>query len=189
VPASGYILTDLLNEVALDDRESMPELIQVVYPELRRLASSLMRTEYHRQTLQTTALVHEAFLRLFDGSIPDWDNRLHFFSCAARQMRRILVDHARRRNAGKRGNGGRPLTLSEIDAETPALFERTILLDDAVERLASIDPRAAQIVEMRFFSGLAHEEIAAVFGLHARTAESDWKFARAWLRRALSPPA
>jgi RNA polymerase sigma factor (TIGR02999 family) len=187
VVAPGYDnITELLNDAAQSDTASIKELLQVVYPELRRLAASAMRAEMHNQTLQTTALVHEAFLRLFRGKIPSWNNQLHFFSSAARQMRLVLVDHARRRMACKRGGGKRPLTVDVSFMAAPAIFERTLILNNALDRLSAVDARAAQIVEMRFFAGLAHEEIASALRLHQRTVESDWQFARAWLRRTLA---
>lgn len=166
------------------ERGAAERLFQVVYGELRRLAAYHMRGERAGHTLQTTALVHEVYLRLA-GQDVDWKNRGHFFAVAARAMRRILVDHARRRRAAKRGGGVAP---SPLDSVVPAIDPAVDLLDldAALETLETLDPREARVVELRFFAGLSVPEVALALGVSDATVERDWVTARAWLRRELS---
>lgn len=161
-------------------------LLPIVYAELRRLAASYLRRERPGHTLQPTALVHEAYVRLIDQRQIDWSNRAQFMGLAAVMMRRILVNHARDRVADKRGGGAEhvPLTLA---GEGIGTFEVNILdLHDALTDLGESDPRKAQIVELKFFGGLTTEEIAETLGVSVATVERDWKFARAWLYRVVS---
>jgi RNA polymerase sigma factor (TIGR02999 family) len=160
-------------------------LFPLVYDELHDLAERLFRDERANHTLQPTALIHEAYLRLVDQSQVNWQGRAHFFGAAARAMRRVLVDHARGRNRQKRGGGEAPVTLESvlIPAELP---ETDILaLHEAIERLAALDPRQAQIVELRFFGGMSIDEIALALDVSKRTVEGDWTHAKVWLRHEL----
>jgi RNA polymerase sigma factor (TIGR02999 family) len=166
--------------------EALQQVLDLLYPELRRLAAHLMRRERPGHTLQPTALVHEAFLELVDETAIDWEGRAHFLGVAARVMRRVLVDHARRRGADKRGGGLRHVTLDESSA--PGAAERAVdvlQLDEVLERFAALDARAAQVVELRVFGGLTATETAAALGVSKRTVDSDWSVARMWLGREL----
>jgi len=167
------------NQAALDD------LIPLVYDELRRLAGRYMRRESPGHTLQTSAVVNEAYLRLVNQKSVQWQNRAHFFGVAAQLMRRILVDHARSRSRAKRGGGAQMVSLVE-QAVIPSEVEEVIALDDALKNLAEMDPRKSQIVEMKFFGGLTNEEVAAVLKVTPRTVERELRKAKAWLNRALS---
>jgi RNA polymerase sigma factor (TIGR02999 family) len=160
----------------------------LVYDELRRLAASALRHERPDHTLQPTALVHEAYLRLADEPTGRWENRSHFLAVAARAMRRILVDHARRHNAAKRGSGAVCLHLDDLEHAAPSEADAVdlVALDDALGRLSELDPRQARIVELRFFGGLSVEETAAIIDASPRTVRRDWQFARAWLKREMA---
>jgi RNA polymerase sigma-70 factor, ECF subfamily len=166
------------------------QLLSAVYTELHRQAARAMRRESDEVTLQATALVHEAYLRLIDQSRVEWRNRAHFFGVAAQLMRRILVDHARRRRARKRGDGVRPLALHDGDAVPAASNERepidVLVLNDALERLAELDERQARIVELRYFAGLNIEDTAEALHISPATVKREWAVARAWLRRELA---
>jgi RNA polymerase sigma factor (TIGR02999 family) len=178
-------ITGLLDDWGRGDRRALDELLPLVYAELRRVAARQLRHERDGHSLQPTALVHEAYLRLVDQRQVDWRSRAHFFGVAAQVMRRILVDHARRRRAGKRGDGVRPVSLDQA-LETPAVNAIPILdLDDALDRLASLDAGLAQIVELRAFGGLTIEEAAHVLKVSPSTAKREWRTARAWLTREL----
>lgn len=186
-PAPREQITALLLELDGGDARAADLLVPLLYDELRRIASRQLRRESAGHTLQTTALVHEAWLRLVDQTRIRWINRAHFFAVASRLMRRILVDHARRVNAGKRGGGWRRLDLD--DAEIP-LEERAgvlVQLDEALERLAALNPRLTRVVECRFFGGMTEEETAAALGVTDRTVRRDWVKAKAWLQQALEP--
>ena len=165
------------------------ELFPVVYDELRRLARGYMSRELPGNTLQPTALVHEAYLKLVDQTRADWKSRTHFFAVGARVMQRLLVDHARERDALKRGAGWQRVTLSGAFGESPggALGpERLLDLNAALERLAAIDEREAKVVTLRFFGGLTVEQVAEVLEISRRTVENDWRHAQAWLQVELS---
>ena len=181
------ILLELEPE-SLRDPDRAGRLLEAVYPELRRLASSLMRRERADHTLQPTALVHEAYLKLVDQERCTWKDRAHFLGIAARAMRQILVDHARRHTAAKRGGGLQKVTL---DGMEPADGNPTELLalDDALEKFAAVDPRAARGVELRVFGGMTVAEIAHLLGVSKRTVDSDWAMARMWLGRTLAGEA
>jgi RNA polymerase sigma factor (TIGR02999 family) len=171
------------------DPATAEDLFPHVYGELRRLARGYMSRETPDHTLQPTALVHEAYLKLVDQTRVDWRGTTHFFAVGARIMRRLLVDHARERGAQKRGGGWRAVTLSNVlgpvgaDALDP---EQLLDLDASLERLAEIDEREAKVVTLRFFGGLTVEQVAEVLGVSKRTVENDWRHAQAWLRRRLS---
>jgi len=165
------------------------ELFSLLYAELRRLAEHYMRQERRGHTLQATALVHEAYLKLVDQTRANWRGRTHFFAVAARVMRRVLIDYARGRGREKRGAGWQRVTLA--DSLGPAAagelsLEEVLSLSAALDKLGRFDERQARIVELRFFGGLSVPEVANVLGLSARTVEGDWTHARAWLRRELS---
>lgn len=181
-------MTALLTSVRDGHAEAEAQLVSLVYPELRRIAGRHLRRERSSHTLQPTALVHEAFVRLFRGEPIDWQNRAHFFVLAARQMRRILVDHGRRRRALKGPGRLVRVTLGEVDAHGAALEGGNadlLALDQALDRLESLDPRAARIVELRYFAGLGEREAADALGISTATAKRDWAFARAWLLKQL----
>jgi RNA polymerase sigma factor (TIGR02999 family) len=171
------------------DPATAEELFPVVYEELRKLAGRYMSRETPGHTLQPTALVHEAYLKLVDQTRVDWKGKTHFFAVGARVMQRLLVDHARGRGAKKRGAGWRAVTLSEAVAPFggEALDrERLLDLNAAVEELAEIDEREAKVVTLRFFGGLTVDQVAEVLGVSKRTVENDWRHAQAWLRLKLS---
>jgi RNA polymerase sigma factor (TIGR02999 family) len=167
------------------DREALDKLTPIVYEELRRLARRYMRRERPGHSLQTTALVNEAYLRLVDYKGMQWQNRAHFFAVSARQMRRILVEHARRHNL-KRGRGVQHVSLDETAIVGSRRAADLVALDDAMKALARLDPRKVQVVEMRFFSGLSVEETAEVLKVSSVTVMRDWSTAKAWLYRELS---
>jgi RNA polymerase sigma factor (TIGR02999 family) len=160
-------------------------LVEGVYTELRRLALGRLRRERPGHSLSPTALVHEAYLKLIDQRRVRWQNRAHFFAIAARHMRRILVEHARARGAAKRGRGAGAMTLTDCDVRIDAPDVDILALNDALEKLARIDPRQSQLVELRFFGGLTVDEAAAVLGVAPITVKRDWTLARTWLYREL----
>ena len=180
-------VTQLLVEWGGGDRAALDRLLPLVFDELRRLAASYLRRERAGHTLQPTALVNEAYLRLIDQEGAQWQNRAPFFGIAANLMRQILVDHARQRSADKRG-GSQLQRLSLTQAERLVKQEEldVLALNEALERLAEFDPQQARIVELKFFGGLTIEETAEVLGVSHATVEREWKLARAWLRRELS---
>jgi RNA polymerase sigma factor (TIGR02999 family) len=178
-------VTLLLGELKHGHRDAEAKLFPLVYDELRRLAAHYMRGERPGHSLQATALVHEAYLRLTRINDVDWQGRSHFFAVAAQAMRRILVDHARARCADRRGGPQEKISLDEalvISFDRPELF---IALDDALNRFAEVYPRAARVVDLRFFGGLKEEEAAAVLGVSVKTVKRDWEFAKAWLLKDL----
>lgn len=179
-------ITQMLLAWGGGDRAALDELTPIVYDELRRLARSYMRRQNPGHTLQTTALVNEAYLRLIDSSRINWQNRTHFFAMAARLMRRILVDFARARNSLKRGGDLQKVSLEDALAVPLEQETNLIALDEALKNLADLNPRQSQIVELRYFGGLGEEEIAAALEISVRTVRRDWSVARAWLYRELS---
>jgi len=187
-PAS-HDVTQLLVAWTNGDQAARDQLISVVYEELYRLARRYMRKESPGHTLQTSALVNEAFLRLVDQRNVRWQNRSHFFAIAARMMRRILVDYARGRNYAKRGGGERALTLDEGLIVSDERSVEVVAVHEALEELAKFDLRKSQIVELRFFGGLSIDETAEVLGVSPGTVMADWTVAKAWLRREISPQA
>jgi RNA polymerase sigma-70 factor (ECF subfamily) len=179
-------VTQLLGDWRGGDERALEKLIPLVQPELRRLAHHYMSRERAGHTLQTTALLDEAYLLLADPTKPSWENRTHFFAAAAQLMRRIMVDHARERDAIKRGGDALKVTLDEAALVTKTRCEELLALDEALERLGAQDPRKSQIVELRYFGGLKVEEAAEFLKLSRRTVEREWRMAKAWLYRALS---
>jgi RNA polymerase sigma-70 factor (ECF subfamily) len=182
-------ITQLLSAVQMGDPEAFNRLVPLVYDELRNLARHHLNRQFEHnddQMLQTTALVHEAYMRLARQDEPSWNSRVHFFAVAAKTMRSVLVDHARRRTALKRGGDSTRINLDQA----LEVFEHKNLdilaLDDALSRLAEIDERKCRTVELRFFGGMSNEESAAALGVSAPTVERDWRMARAWLRRELN---
>jgi RNA polymerase sigma factor (TIGR02999 family) len=165
------------------------ELLPLVYDELRKLATARMAGQWETSTLQPTALVHEAWLRLNGTKEQTWENRAHFFAAAAEAMRRILIDHARRKHADKRRAGTQRVDLSQVDVAVQADDELLLRIDEALERLTAEDAEAAKLVKLRFFVGMDYEEAARALGISERTAKRHWTFARAWLFRELSAPA
>jgi RNA polymerase sigma factor (TIGR02999 family) len=178
-------MTQLLKHYEPGDRARAERLFADVYAELRKLAANCLRRERKGHTLQPTALVHEAFLKLVDQQRVDWCGQTHFLATAAQAMRRILVDHARRRQAAKRGGKHLRVALAEDPADQSAHDHELLAVEDALTRLAALDPRQAQIVELRFFGGLNVGEVAQVIGLSKRSVEREWTMIRAWLRREL----
>jgi RNA polymerase sigma factor (TIGR02999 family) len=177
-------VTRVLSAIEQGDVHAAEHLLPLVYGELRMLAAQKLAHEKPGQTLQATALVHEAYLRLVDTEqAHQWDSRGHFFAAAAEAMRRILVERARRKVRSRHGGGLQRVDLSDVEIEAPAEDEQVLLLDEALTRLAAIRPLAAELVQLRFFSGLTIEEAATTLGLSPRTARRLWVFARAWLRR------
>lgn len=183
---TSHEVTQLLLAWNEGDKQALDRLVPLVYEELRRLAQSYMRRERAGQTLQTTALIHEAYLRLIDADNVQWQNRAHFFGVAARLMRQILVAAARERGAQKRGGGAQQVSLDEAMMIDEGLDEDLVALDEALGALAQLDARKARVVEMRFFGGLTEEEVAAALDVSAETVRRDWRLARSWLRRRLS---
>lgn len=184
--ATSEQVTRLLGSWSEGDESALDELIPLIQPELQRLARHYMRGERAGHTLQTTALINEAYLRLVDVSPPAWNNSKHFFAVAAQVMRRIMVDHARERQALKRGGGAVRVTLDEAALVTQTRADELLALDEALENLTAVEPRLAQIVELRYFGGLRHEEIAQLLNVSPTTVKRDWSAARAWLLAALS---
>jgi RNA polymerase sigma factor (TIGR02999 family) len=188
-PGSTHTVTDRLRAWAAGDPAALNELLPLVYDELRRQARRYMRAQPPGHTLQTTALVHEAYLRLVGQSHVDWQSRAHFLGVASKAMRSILVDHARARGAAKRGGTARVVTLDQGGGVADAGSQRgvdVLALDEALARLAELDSRKSQLVELRYFGGLGIEEAAAVLGVSPATVKREWTTARAWLRRELS---
>jgi RNA polymerase sigma-70 factor, ECF subfamily len=182
-------VTQLLHHLGVGGQPATDRLFAAVYQELRNLAEQFFRREQPGQTLQATALVHEAYFKLVDQRCVDWQGRAHFLGVAAQAMRRILLDHARQRGAAKRGGGWKRVTLN--DRLIPGLEsdDKLLALDEALGRLSQLDPRQAQIVELRFFGGLSVEEAAQVLGMSKRSVEREWTMVRAWLRRELDKGA
>ena len=178
-------VTPILRSVEQGDPQAAQELLPLVYEELRRLARSRMAQESPDHTLQATALVHEAWLRLVNGDSRPWDSRRHFFAAAAEAMRRILVESARARRRLKRGGGARREPLEDVAIECDVPQGELLALDEALARLAEEDPQKAELVRLRYFAGLTQEQAADVLGISPETAKRWWRYARAWLRRAM----
>jgi RNA polymerase sigma factor (TIGR02999 family) len=174
-------MTMLIAEVRQGNEAAKEELVTLVYPELRRIAAHYMRQERPGHTLRTTGLVNEMYLRLFGAAQTDWQSRAHFFAAVAREMRHILVDYARARNAKKRPDRRLAISLTDVDVVTSEVPEDVLALDEALSRLESVDPRASRVVELRYFTGLSEREAAEALGISLSTLKRDWNFARAWL--------
>ena len=179
--AAQQQITQLLGDWRGGDSSALEKLIPLVQPVLQQLAHRYMSKERPGHTLQTTILVHDAYLQLADQKHPDWQNRAHFFAVAAQLMRRIMVDHARQRQALKRGGGALKITLDEAVHAVESRAVELLALDEALEKLAAFDQRKADVVEMRYFGGLTMEEIADVLKVHVNTVSREWSAARAWL--------
>ena len=185
MPPPGDV-TVLLEAWRAGDRAALDKLIPVIYEDLRRIAARYMRTENPGHTLQTTALVHEVYLRLMKEQDRTWEDRAHFFAVAAQMMRNLLVDHARAATRVKRGGGAAELSLNEApELATAAEPEAILALDAALRRLAEAAPRASRIVELRYFVGLNNQEVAAILGSSEKTVTREWNTAKAWLRAEL----
>lgn len=183
---SSQNITKLLVDWRNGDQAALDRLMPLVYAELRRMANYYMRNERKGHTLQTSALVNEAYLRLVDHENIEWQNRSHFFGLAAQAMRRILVDHARSRNYQKRGGDAERVSFDEAANFAEERATELIALDEALQELAKLDPRKSRIVEMRYFGGLSGEETAEALGISTATVSRDWETAKAWLLRELS---
>src|SRR6266581_2117425 len=186
---SPHRVTQLLEQWSHGDDSALAELTPLVYEELRRLAHHYMQGQRPDHTLQTTALVNEAYLRLADQSRPNFTNRSHFFAVAAKAMRQILVNHAKAQQRQKRGAGASKVELNEAALISPEQTGAILDLNDALERLAKLDSRTAHVVELRFFGGLNQDETAEVLKISPVTVRRDWVFARAWLYKELHNPA
>lgn len=178
-------ITELLVAWKNGSNDALDELIPIVYSELRRLARLQLNNERPNHTLQPTALTHEVFLRLFGYRRLSWQNRAHFFAVAAQLMRRILIEHARKRRAAKRGDAAYRVTLSDANAQTQALDVDVVALHEALTRLEEIDPRQCRVVELRYFAGLSVEETAEALDVSRATVKRDWSVAKLWLCREL----
>ena len=185
MPPRSPEITQLLIAWGNGDQTALDHLIPAVYGELRRIAGNFMRRQNPANTLQASALVNEAFVRLVDAKGIDWQDRTHFFAVAATLMRRVLVDAARRRNSQKRGGGKLRITLDERIATVDASDADLVALDEALTRLSATNPRLGRIVELKYFAGLTEEQVADTLEISARTVRRDWSVARAWLFREL----
>jgi|ERR1041385_7634333 RNA polymerase sigma factor (TIGR02999 family) len=179
-PLSGEV-TRLLVDLRTGNKDAESKLLVLLYDELRRIAASYLRRERPDHTLQPTALINEAYLRIVDLAQQNWENRAHFLGVCARIMRQILVDHARQRNAAKRGGKDRPLPLDDHSISSAHRSIEFVALDEALSRLEAFDSRQSRVVELRFFGGMSEEEISHILGISVRTIKRDWNVARAWL--------
>jgi RNA polymerase sigma factor (TIGR02999 family) len=182
----SHVITDLLGRWRHGDREAGGRLMDLVYGQLHGIAAREMRRENGEHTLQTTAIVHEAYLRICRSEPIDWKDRSHFYAVAAQQLRRVLVDHARRRCRERRGGGMPQFSILDCDGPTIVVDERVLAVNEALTRLESLDSRAARAVELRFFGGLSEAEAAEALGVSVATLKRDWEFAKAWLVGQLS---
>jgi RNA polymerase sigma factor (TIGR02999 family) len=182
---SNTEVTLLLNELQSGNRETINKILPIVYNELRKLASKYLSKEYSNRTIQTTELVHEAYLKLIGSTNISWQNRAHFFAIAANAMRQILVDNARKRNANKRGDRENKISLDEAPTISVQTDEQILSLDDALKKLQTVDERSCKIVELRYFSGLTIEETSEFLEISPATTKRDWNFAKAWLYREM----
>jgi RNA polymerase sigma factor (TIGR02999 family) len=174
-------VTRILQSVASGDQKAADELLPLVYEELRKLAAAKMANESPNQTLQPTALVHEAWLRLTGNENVKWDGRAHFFGAAAEAMRRILIDTARRKHAQRHGGGQQRLDIADMDIAVPGKDDELLAMDEALEKFAAVDKQKAELVKLRYFAGLRIEESAQILGISNPTAKRWWAYARAWL--------
>ena len=183
--ASQHQISQLLSRYGNGDQQALNQLMPLIYDELRRMAKRYMRGQPAGHTLQTTALIHEAYLKLANREDHEWQNRAHFFGVAAHAMRNILVDYARARQADKRGGEARAVSLDEAAMVSGDRAAEVVALDDALNTLAKLAPRQSRVVELRYFGGLSVEETAAVLKISAETVTRDWRMAKAWLLREL----
>jgi RNA polymerase sigma-70 factor, ECF subfamily len=185
-PSTGGTVTTLLVRAQKGDRLATEELFPLVYEELRALAARYLAQESAVLTFQPTALVHEAYIRLVGPGDTSWENRRHFFGAAAKAIRRILADHARAKRRMKRGEGAKPLSLDDANLSIDGVDLDILALDEALEKLAALDPAKGDLVELRFFGGLSMEEISQARGTSLSTVAREWRFIRAWLYRELT---
>jgi len=185
-PSPREHVTQLLIDWGNGSKEALDNLTPIIYAELHKLAESYLRRERNAATLQPTALVHEAYIRLVAQDLPDWQSRAHFFGVAAQLMRQILVDNARRHRSEKRGGGAAKVPLSEALSFTPERSSDVIALDDALNTLAAVDERKCKVIELRFFGGLSVEETAQALGVSVATIGREQRLAEAWLHREMS---
>jgi len=181
-------LTRILTDIEQGDVKATDELLPIVYNELRRLAAYKMSNEPAGHTLQPTALVHEAWLKLVDPPSQSWQNRAHFFGAAAEAMRRILIARARRKHTQRRGAGAAHLDVDELEIASPVPDDQLLALSDALDRFAALEPQQAELVKLRYFVGLKIDEASEVLGISEATAKRWWAYARAWLFNEISPP-
>ncbi len=182
----SHNVTQLLNQVSNGDELALDSILPLVYNELRKISSKYLRDEYRQHTLQTTELVHEAYIKLIGSNSLSWESRAHFYGIAARSMRQILVDYARKRKSQKRGNGETLLPLENANFVIGESEEQILDLNDALNKLETLEERTSKIVELRFFSGLSIEETAQLLNISPATVKRDWKFAKAWLYREIN---
>jgi RNA polymerase sigma-70 factor (ECF subfamily) len=185
-PSSREHVTQLLIDWGKGNKEALDQLTPIVYAELHKLAESYLRRERNAATLQPTALIHEAYIRLVAQDLPDWQSRAHFFGVAAQLMRQILVDNARKHRSEKRGGGAAKVPLTEALSFTPERSSDVIALDDALNTLAAVDERKCKVIELRFFGGLSVEETAQALGVSVATVGREQRLAEAWLHREMS---
>ena len=185
--SSAHSVTQLLEQWNSGDREALDQLMPLIYGELRKMAKRYMNQQNPGHTLQTTALIHEAYLRMVKQKEKHFENRAHFFGVAAQAMRHILVDYARARGTGKRGGGVRPISLEEAALVTQERAAELVAFDDALKELEKLSTRQSRVVELRYFGGLTVEETAMVLEVSSDTVMRDWSMAKTWLHRALSP--
>jgi RNA polymerase sigma factor (TIGR02999 family) len=178
-------VTQVLQAIRRGDGRASEDLLPLVYDELRQLAAARMNQEANGQTLQATALVHEAWLRMVGAGDREWQNKAHFFGAAAQAMRRILVDNARRKSRLKRGGGQARLDIEGLDLAAASPDDKVLLMDEALEKLQTEDPEKARIVVMKFFGGLTNQEVAENLGVTERTVERQWAYAKAWLFQSI----
>jgi RNA polymerase sigma-70 factor, ECF subfamily len=183
---SSHEVTRLLISWSEGDADSLDKLMPLIYQSLQKIARQHLRRENSPITLQTTALVHEAYLKMIDQHSVSWQNRSHFFAIASQAMRRILVDHARNQHRLKRGGEGEKVSLEDVDVASVSPDKNLLALDEALTQLEKLDPQQSKIVELRYFGGLSTEETAEVLKISARTVKRDWAMARGWLYRALT---
>lgn len=184
--STEHDVTKLLRDWSDGEQQAFDELLPIIYNELHRLAHNYLNRERDDHTLQTTALVHEAYLKLVDQNNVQWQNRSHFFAIAAQAMRRILIDNARRHAANKRGNTPEKLSLDDAATISVERNENLLALDDALKQLEAIDPQQSRVIELRYFGGLTIEETAEVLNLSPATVKREWAMARAWLYKSIT---
>jgi RNA polymerase sigma factor (TIGR02999 family) len=182
-------ITALLADWSRGDQAALDRLLPIVYDELRGLASAYMRRERPEHLLQTTALVHEAYLRLVDRERVSFQNKAQFYAVAAQVMRRVLVDYARTRDRAKRGHGVAPLALEDVAVVSEERADELIVVNSALDGLSKLDPRKGKVFEMRYFAGMSVEEVAEALSVSPVTVARDWRMAKIWLRREMSPPS
>ena len=180
-------VTRLLRDWSAGNSGALNDLAPLVYEELRRIAGAFLQGERQGHTLQATALVHEAYIRLVEQNQPEWHSRAHFTAVASHYMRQILVDHARKRNAAKRGKGEAAVSLEDVVAYAPDRSESLLALDDALQELAAVSPEKCRMIEMHFFGGMTQDEIATVMSMHVNTVSRHLRVAQAWLQSRLMP--